>query len=256
MGISLLYYKQKYITYLLEPKGGGNMAETTAATGIFSDQPHIVTPTYKQQAYDLIKDAIIYQRFRADAIYSQEGICQELGISRTPVREALLELQKEGYVYFYRGKGIKIVSIGADDIYDILEIRLYTERICASLAAQRATKKDLEKMSGFLDEIKKNLDSKDGVMLYHLDHQFHRALAEASHNSWLLRNIEDILDNYLRFEVKTVYNNLIDANSVLDEHRAIYEAVKSGNSEKAQQAAERHLERSYNRTLSKYWKKK
>ena len=232
------------------------MAEITPVTGIFSDQAHIVTPTYKQQAYDLIKDAIIYQRFRADAIYSQEGICQELGISRTPVREALLELQKEGYVHFCRGKGIKIVPIGANDIYDVLEIRLYTEQTCALLAAQRATEEDLNKMAGFLADIKKNLESKDGVMLYHLDHQFHRALAAAAHNGWLLRSLEDILDNYLRFEVKTVYNNLIDANKVLDEHRTIYEAVKAKNPEKAQQAVARHLERSYNRTLSKYWNRK
>lgn len=232
------------------------MAETTAATGIFSDQPQIVTPTYKQQAYDLIKDAILYQRFRADAIYSQEGICQELGISRTPVREALLELQKEGYVHFCRGKGIKIVPIGANDIYDILEIRFYTEQTCAALAAQRATKQDLDKMRGFLDEIKKNLESKDGVMLYHIDHQFHRALAAASGNGWLLRSIEDILDNYLRFEVRSVYNNLIDANKVLSEHWAIYEAVGAQNPEKAQQAVMRHLENSYSRTLSKYWNRK
>ena len=49
----------------------------------------IHTATYKNQAYDLIKDAILYNRFRVDAIYSQEAICNELGLSRTPVREAL-----------------------------------------------------------------------------------------------------------------------------------------------------------------------
>ena len=64
----------------------------------------IHTETYKNQAYDLIKNAILYNRFRVDAIYSQEAICTELGISRTPVREALLELQKEGYVSFARGR--------------------------------------------------------------------------------------------------------------------------------------------------------
>jgi len=62
----------------------------------------------------------------------------------------------------------------------------------------------------------------------------------AAHNSWLLQSVEKILDNYLRFEVKTVYNNSIDAKVVLGEHRDIYEAVKIHNSEKAKQAAERH----------------
>ena len=82
------------------------MPESGSVAGIFSGHGQVKTPTYKEQAYDLIKEAVLYQKFRPDAIYSQEAICQELGISRTPVREALLELQKEGYIRFCRGKGI------------------------------------------------------------------------------------------------------------------------------------------------------
>lgn len=69
------------------------------------------TPSFKEQAYALIKDAILFNRFRVGAIYSQEAICTELGISRTPVREALLELQKDGYVSFCRGKGVQVVPV-------------------------------------------------------------------------------------------------------------------------------------------------
>ena len=72
------------------------MSENNSVAGIFSGHGQIKTPTYKEQAYRLIKEAILYQRFQADTIYSQEAIYQELGISRTPVREALLELQKAG----------------------------------------------------------------------------------------------------------------------------------------------------------------
>lgn len=229
------------------------MSETASASGIFSKQQQIVTPTYKEQAYRLIKDAIIYQRFREDAIYSQEGICQELGISRTPVREALLELQKEGYVSFCRGKGVKIIPMDDQNAHDVMEIRLYTEKICGGLAAERATQEDLKQMQSYLQQIGQKLNSKDGVLLYHLDHQFHRSIAAATHNRWLLRSLSEILDNYLRFEVKTVYNNLIDAKTVLSEHQAICDEVKSHNAEKAQQAVVRHLENSYRRTLSKYW---
>ena len=84
-------------------------------TGLLGDG-RIHTATYKKQAYDLIKDAILYNRFRVDAIYSQEAICNELGISRTPVREALLELQKEGYVSFSRGKGVKVVPMTRQEV--------------------------------------------------------------------------------------------------------------------------------------------
>ena len=71
--------------------GGELMAEE-----LFGGQDVGATPSYKEQAYRLIKEAILFNRFRVGAIYSQDDICKELGISRTPVREALLELQKDG----------------------------------------------------------------------------------------------------------------------------------------------------------------
>ena len=113
------------------------MSENRSVVGIFSGHGQIKTPTYKEQAYQLIKEAVLYQKFQTNAIYSQEAICQELGISRTPVREALLELQKEGYIHFCRGKGIQIVELDDKAIRDILEMRLYLEGIVAELAAKR-----------------------------------------------------------------------------------------------------------------------
>ena len=80
----------------------------------------VKTLTYKEQAYELIKDAVLFNRFRVGAIYSQDEICEELGISRTPVREALLELQKEGYVTFARGRGVKVVPVTYEIEKDIL----------------------------------------------------------------------------------------------------------------------------------------
>ena len=68
------------------------------AEELFGGQDVGATPSYKEQAYRLIKEAILFNRFRVGAIYSQDDICKELGISRTPVREALLELAAMGLV--------------------------------------------------------------------------------------------------------------------------------------------------------------
>lgn len=214
-------------------------------------------PTYKEQAYRLIKDAILYQRFTPGAVYSQEAICQQLGVSRTPVREALLELQNEGYIRFCRGKGIQIIALEDRDIHDILEMRLYLEMTAARLAAQHATRKDLHYIKECLDACYRNLDknheSKDIAKSYRLDHQFHRAVALASHNALLCQILDDVLDLYLRFEVQTVYNNTFYAQAIMDEHRKIHEAVKESDPEKASQAAYTHLNDAFIRTLDKYW---
>ena len=203
------------------------------------------TPSYKEQAYRLIKEAILFNRFRVGAIYSQDDICKELGISRTPVREALLELQKDGYVSFSRGKGVQA--------RDILETRMYIECINAKLAANRAAQRDLQAMRESLDRLRDQLSTRDGQHLYRLDHIFHRAVAAATQNRLLYRECELLLDHYLRFEVKSVYNNSIDAKIVFDEHVAICDAIAEGSAERAEQAMARHLTNSYRRTVSRFW---
>lgn len=229
------------------------MAENVSVVGIFSDCGQIKTHTFKEQAYKLIKEAILYQKFKSGVIYSQEAICQELGISRTPVREALLELQKEGYILFCRGKGIQIVSLDENSIHDILEMRLFQESTAAELAAKRVTEDDLAYISDCLEEHRKNLSSHDTVLCYRLDHRFHRALAKASKNKLIYHSIDDVLDHYLRFEMLSIYSVYSDANTIWEEHSAIFEAIKAHDVEGARASLQEHLLNAYRRTLKKYW---
>ena len=231
------------------------MHEKKLVDGIFSPQEQIKRRTYKEQAYEMIKDAILYQKFQPEAVYSQEELCGQLGISRTPVREALLELQKEGYVRFCRGKGIQIVSLDEKSIHDILEMRIYQEMAAAELAARRAQPEDLEDIARCLEDGQRNLDSqvRDIIQWYRLDHQFHRAVAKAAHNRILYRTIDDVLNHYLRFEVLTVYQSSSSASAIWNEHKALYDAIRAGDPQRAHHAAEKHLNDAYRRTLGKYW---
>lgn len=211
-------------------------------------------PSYKDIAYERIKDAILFNRFRIGAIYSQESICRELGISKTPLREALLELQTDGYVSFCRGRGVLIQPVSYEKAHDILETRITMEPICAQLAAQRADEEDRQKMKNLLTSLQEGLPSEDGQRLYRIDHSFHRMVIKASHNEMFYRFLDVILDHYLRFEVKSVYNNSIDARKVYMEHRKVYEAIAAGDEKKAYKAMETHLKNSFARTLPDYWK--
>jgi len=113
----------------------------------------IKTLSYKEQAYDLIKDAILFNKFRIGAIYSQESICNELGISRTPVREALIELQKEGYITILRGRGIEVTPVTEEDAKDILEVRIFYEKNNAFLAAKREFEEEVGYKANKLEKI-------------------------------------------------------------------------------------------------------
>lgn len=231
------------------------MTESNLTNGIFPAKQQIRTATYKEQAYELIKTAILYQKLKPDTIYSQESICQTLNISRTPVREALLELQQEGYIQFQRGRGIQIVSLDGKTIHDILEMRIFQEKAAAQLAAIRATQEDLDYIGQCLEEHQKNLNSQDIDLCYRLDHQFHRSIARAAHNDYLYRTIDDVLDHYLCFEVLSIYNSYSCADTIWEEHKGLYDALLEHDSEKAVQVAETHLQNAYRRTMKGHWDK-
>ena len=199
----------------------------------------IKTLSYKEQAYDLIKDAILFNKFRIGAIYSQESICNELGISRTPVREALIELQKEGYITILRGRGIEVTPVTEEDAKDILEVRIFYEKNNAFLAAKRIKDEDIKLLKECIEKLESNLSTFDSQLLYRIDHQFHRLVAKATQNNWMYKETELILDNYLRFENKSVYNNSIDGQLVFKEHLAIFNAIKDKDSEKAKKMMEK-----------------
>lgn len=229
------------------------MTENAGLKGAFTYRPSTASATYKAEAYDRIKDAILYHRMEAGALYSQESICSELGINRTPVREALLELQKEGLVSYSRSKGVRVLPVTQTEAHNILEARIFLEKTSAQLAAQRASIGELSMLKTSLESTALKLDCGDSCLLYRIDHQFHRLIADMTHNAWLARIIEQILDQYLRFEDLDVYLNQRDARLILEEHTRIYEAIASHDPQRAEESIYAHLNNSYSRTVHKFW---
>ena len=210
----------------------------------------ILTPTYKEQAYDLLKEAILYRRLKMDEVYSQDGLCTALKISRTPVREALLELQKEGYITFLRGRGIKIVSLTRKEAVDIVEMRAIIEQSGAELAAQRAGAEVLSRMQQNLSEMRRtNQSQMEAVALYKLDRQFHRCIFEAAGNSKLLESVENLRDQFLRVETLDAFSSPEKSRDVANEHEAIYKAIAAGDATLAKEMMREHLRRTYERTV-------
>ena len=140
------------------------------------------------------------------------------------------------------------------DARDILEGRIFLESHNAKLAAMRGTPEEKQAIMNCLLELKENLTTLDSRLLYRIDHQFHRLVAAASHNDWFSSQTSLILDHYLRFEVKSVYNNSIDGKLVYKEHLAIGEEILASQAEKAASAMQHHLSNSYTRTLGEIWK--
>lgn len=220
-------------------------------TSFFSGSHAIVTPTYKQQAYDLIKEAILYRRLEVGVVYSQDSICTELGISRTPVREALLELQQEGYLTFLRGRGISVQRMTTQEAKEIVEMRFYMERFSSRLAAQRAKPEHLSEMKENIELMRQGNGTTDHRYLYKLDRTFHQIMGEAAGNNWLRETIDKLRDHFLRIETQTAFDDPVMSAEVVREHEAIYQAILAGDQDRAEHTMNLHLERTYERTIRK-----
>ncbi len=221
----------------------------------FVDSEKFDEMTFKEKAYILIKNSIMFNKFRVEGIYSQDDICDEIEISKTPVREALLQLQNEGFVKILRGKGVQIVPVNHGRAKDIIETRLLLEVNNAYFAASVLDEISKNEIKSCLDDLENFLVSKDSNYLYVIDHAFHKSIAKATKNKIFYKQTCLILDNYLRFENKNVYNNLIDGKIVFEEHRLIAEAIFNRDPKNASKNMETHLLKSYNRTLKEIWEK-
>lgn len=216
---------------------------------LFPEESLTLPSTYKQKAYQLIKDAILYRRLKVGNVYSQDGLCAELKISRTPVREALLELQKEGYIKILRGRGIEVVPISPKEAKDIIEMRLIIELAGSELAARRAAQHDIDRMREKLDEMSLSLDTEDNTLLYRQDRQFHILIFEASGNQRMLETVESLRDLFLRLETLQAFHDSQGREQILMEHEKIYEAIRTHDPESAKKAMQEHLDQTYVRTV-------
>lgn len=218
---------------------------------IFTNKGPLKTNSLKNQAYKQIKDAILYRRLKLDVIYAQDEICQDLGISRTPVREALIELQSEGFVTFVRGRGFMINPLSRKEALDIIEMRKGVEIFGAGLAAARITDEQLAAMREIQNQMTNETDWKDAEAMYRLDCAFHEKVFEATGNSWLMNTNEALRENFLRVENQCAFIRKTDANHVLKEHEAVLQALEEHNPVKARKAMEKHMNMTYKRTVNK-----
>lgn len=214
------------------------------------DGGNIIHPeTMKQQAYDLIKDAILYRRLQIGITYSQDALCNELRISRTPVREALLELQNEGYITFMRGKGIQVTPVTHKRARDIVEARYFLEVTGTRLAAGRRSEENLRNMTLLQEQMSSEPCFTEPRVPYQLDREFHREIFLAADNSWLQEEMEQMRDHFLRIETQTAFDRPERATEVLQEHQAILDAIRAGDAGKAVEAMRHHLDCTIRRTI-------
>ncbi|WP_173442943.1 GntR family transcriptional regulator [Selenomonas ruminantium] len=170
-------------------------------------------------------------------------LAEELGVSRTPVREAIRKLELEGYVVMMPRRGTYVASMSIRDINEIFEIRTALESLSNGLAVDHITDDELEHLQRLLVIIGGYIKEGNIEKIVETDIEFHDLLYHAARNERLVGIISNLRDQLTRFRTLSMsYPGRLE--ETLEEHRLIVDAIASGDRKAASRAAERHMENS------------
>jgi DNA-binding GntR family transcriptional regulator len=173
-------------------------------------------------------------------------LCNRYNVSRTPVREALRNLESEGLIELIPNRGAFVVGFSSQDIDDLFQMRKVLEGQATRWAIERRTKEEFEALLENYEFMEYYTPRRDITKITELNTVFHRIIYLASHN----RMMTDILTQYhvyLQHSSKVAIYQEEDLEKIFEEHRGIFEAFKRNDPEMGEAAAMLHTERSYTR---------
>ncbi|MDO4493745.1 MAG: GntR family transcriptional regulator [Clostridia bacterium] len=193
-----------------------------------------------EMVYHKLYQNITEGKYRAGDELTENRIATELGVSRTPVREALKQLERENLVSSQPNRGVVVKDVTPLDYSDIYTVRALLEGQAAYWAAERITPDELDRMEEILQLIELYTKRNNTDHLVRLDSEFHELLYEACQSATiksLLTNIHHILSG----RRQSSYTVVGRPERSLEEHRAVFEAIAGGDPDAAKIAAEDHI---------------
>ncbi|MDD2354735.1 MAG: GntR family transcriptional regulator [Lachnospiraceae bacterium] len=197
------------------------------------------------RVFSKIREDILSGKYKEHEELKEVAIGEEMGVSRTPVREAFRQLELEGLIQIIPNRGAYVTGISAKDVRDIYMIRSRLEGLCARWATANITKEQLDEMEEnvYLAEFHAGKGHLDQIT--ELDNRFHHIMYEACNSKMLEHLLVDYHQYVQRVRQKTLstVNRSTESNK---EHRALMEAIKAGNADLAEKLAHEHMIKAYN----------
>jgi DNA-binding GntR family transcriptional regulator len=192
----------------------------------------------RNEVYEHLKLEILNGSLEAGARLAEIPLSERLGVSRTPVREAMQRLVQDGLVLLEAGKGAKVRGISSHEIEEIYAVREVLDGLAARLAAQKRKTTDLKAMKAALHDLE-NAAANDFNAQVAADLEFHRAVAEASGNSTLEQTLSSLAQQVARVKLLTREYNQNAATKAA--HNSIFAAIEAKDPETAEKSARDHV---------------
>ena len=205
-----------------------------------------VTDKYslRGRVFHKLRVDILSGKYEENEELKEVAIGEELGVSRTPVREAFRQLELEGLIQIIPNKGAYVTGITEKDVKDIYMIRSLLEGLCARWATEHITQEQLAEMEENIYLSKFHAQKGHLEQLAELDNRFHDIMYEACDSKILEHQLKDFHQYVLRVRRKTLASKNRGPKSN-EEHEEILQAIKAGDGERAEQLANRHMINAY-----------
>lgn len=196
----------------------------------------------REMVYEELKIQILTGAIVPGTRMMEVDLAEEMGVSRTPIREAIRKLEKEGLVTIEPRRGAYASLISTQDMVEILEVRQDLEGLAAYFAASRMTPYEMRQLKDIASKYNDAVAAGNMQNMIRYDTQFHRKIVDSCNNKILVNMVEQLQELVLRFRY-IYYDNFRRAENMPEEHQEIIDSIASGDADRARQAADVHIDR-------------
>ena len=205
--------------------------------------------TLHDEVVERMRDLIVEGHLKAEERINETELCRSLGVSRTPVREAIKTLASEGLIDLVRNKGAIVKRLGVGEIEDMLEAVRVLERYAAEVGVERASREQVDEIVAMHKRMQAFYKARDRLPYYKLNQSIHAALVALTGNSTLIA-AHEALQMRLR-RMRYVGNELPSSwSGAMREHEAMIKALKKRDSAALKEAISDHLDRTRERLIA------
>jgi DNA-binding GntR family transcriptional regulator len=199
-------------------------------------------PPAADRVYSHVKQAVLDRRYEGGTLLTEGELAETVGVSRTPVREALLRLEVEGLLKLYPKKGALVLAVSAQEIRDVVETRLLIEEFAVRKAVP-ASSALLGRLAELLDEQRSWAVVGDLAAFTSADRAFHLEIVRSAGNEIMSKLYEQLRDRQLRMGVALLEANPERITRTLNEHEEVLDALRGGDGEAAAACVRQHISR-------------
>lgn len=191
--------------------------------------------------FNTLRQAILTGELKPGERLMEIHLANRLGVSRTPIREAIRKLELEGLVTMIPRRGAEVAQITEKSMSDVLEVRRAMDALCAELACDRITEEELAKLEVACENFEKATKTKDVKKIAQADVELHDIILQATGNQRLIQLINNLSEQMYRYRFEYI-KDFSQHETLVEEHKMIYESLMSRDKERASEAAKVHID--------------